>query len=314
MIQDRLTKGREKLDKALEELSLICEPVKSPKDSISYIRYFCGNPEIEDDLKKNEVKRTALYKSAAELVRSYANIADDLDLAGFTNEEKQTLEKEVNHYISLREEIRKASGESLDLKTYEADMRHLIDTYIQAEDSRVISDFGEMSLLDIIVKTGIEDAIGTLPKGIKENQRAVAETIENNVRQKIIREHLIDPAFYEEMSNLLKEIIKERNEKAINYEKYLSKIAALINMVNVGRDQELPTEIRTNAQRALYNNLNKDLDLAIRIDEKILEVKPDDFRGNEQKERVIKGAIYGIVKDVIEVERIYGIVKQQRDY
>ncbi|MHA1348127.1 MAG: hypothetical protein ACTSO3_17120 [Candidatus Heimdallarchaeaceae archaeon] len=39
-----------------------------------------------------------------------------------------------------------ASGEKLDLKTYEADMRHLIDTYIQAEDSRRIDPFGDQSL------------------------------------------------------------------------------------------------------------------------------------------------------------------------
>lgn len=314
MIQDRLTKGKEKLDKALEELYLICEPIKDPNDSLSCINYFCGNPESEEDLKKNEVKRTALYKSSAELVRGYANIADDLALAGYTESEKVMLEKEINHYVNLRDEIRIASGESLDLKTYEADMRHLIDTYIQAEDSRVISNFGDMSLLDIIAKTGIEEAINKLPKGITGNQRAVAETIENNVRQKIIREHLIDPAFYEEMSNLLREIIKERNEKAINYEKYLNKIAALAKMVNLGRDEKLPPEIKTNAQRSLYNNLNKDTDLAIRIDARIMEVKPDDFRGHEQKERVVKKAIYDIVEDENEVERIYAIVKQQREY
>jgi type I restriction enzyme R subunit len=31
-----------------------------------------------------------------------------------------------------------ASGEKLDMKPFEADMRHLIDTYIQAEGSRRI--------------------------------------------------------------------------------------------------------------------------------------------------------------------------------
>jgi type I restriction enzyme R subunit len=39
----------------------------------------------------------------------------------------------VEHYLNLREIIRKASGETIDLKAYEADMRHLIDTYIEAE-------------------------------------------------------------------------------------------------------------------------------------------------------------------------------------
>jgi type I restriction enzyme R subunit len=60
----------------------------------------------------------------------------------------------------------------------------------------------------------------------KEIKQAVAETIENNVRQKIIKDHLIDPAFFEEMSTLLDAVIKERKDNAITYEEYLKKIAA----------------------------------------------------------------------------------------
>jgi type I restriction enzyme, R subunit len=59
-------------------------------------------------------------------------------------------------------------------------MRHLIDTYIQADAPRTISDFGEIGLLDLIVKSGIADAISQLPAGIKGNKGAVAETIANS--------------------------------------------------------------------------------------------------------------------------------------
>lgn len=86
----------------------------------------------------------------------------------------------------MREIVRNASGETLDLKTYEADMRHLIDTYIEADEPRKISPFDDMPLLDLIVKTGIADAINRMPAGIRGNQSAIAETIENNVRSKII--------------------------------------------------------------------------------------------------------------------------------
>jgi len=71
------------------------------------------------------------------------------------------------------------------------------------------------------VKTGIADAIATQLGGLKGNRSAIAETIENNVRRKIIKEHLNDPAFYEKMSTLLDEIITARKAKAIEYEKYL---------------------------------------------------------------------------------------------
>ena len=44
--------------------------------------------------------------------------------------ETTEIKQQQTHYLNIREIIRKASGETLDLKPYEADMRHLIDTYI----------------------------------------------------------------------------------------------------------------------------------------------------------------------------------------
>jgi type I restriction enzyme, R subunit len=333
LLKDRLEAGKERLDNALEEISLLCEPVEAPKDTMAYIRYFCGNPEIEVDLKAKETQRTSLYKKTVALIRAYANIADEIEEAGYTLSEIEGIKKELDHYLKLREEIRKASGETLDLKTYEADMRHLIDTYIQAEESETISPFGDMSLLDIIVKTGISDAIGTLPNGIKSSKEAVAETIENNVRKKIIKEHLIDPAFFEEMSKLLFEIIKERKANAISYEEYLKKIAELAKKVNEGKGDETPEILTTIAQRALYNNLGKDEDLAMKIDKAVKTSKRDDWRGHLAKENEIKASIYKKLisyqketgKDVAneppepygienKVEFIFKIIREQKEY
>ena len=195
LLQDRLKKGRERLDEALEALALLCEPVQPPKGELEHIHYFCGNTEIADDLKEHEPQRVALYKSTAALVRAYANIADDLRPPGTATAEIARIKQDVDRYLKLREIIRKASGETIDLKAYEADMRHLIDTYIEADEPRTISPFDEMPLLDLIVKSGIAEAINSLPGGIKGNKDAVAETIANNVRSKIIKEHLNDPAY-----------------------------------------------------------------------------------------------------------------------
>ena len=223
MLQDRLKVGKERLDNALEELHILCEPVAPPKDTLAYIHYFCGNTEIEEELKAKETQRTTLYKKTVALIRSYANISDEMKEAGYTESEVVGIKKELEHYLKLREEIRQASGETLDLKTYEADMRHLIDTYIQADEPETISPFEDMSLLDIIVKSGIADAINSMSGGIKSSKSAIAETIENNVRKKIIKEHLIDPAFFEKMSKLLATLIKERKANALNYAEYLEK-------------------------------------------------------------------------------------------
>lgn len=314
LLQDRLKKGRERLDNAIEEIALLCEPVPPPKSKLDYQHYFCGNTEIPEDLKNTEVRRTALYKAAVALIRAYANIAAEMDEAGYSETEQEEIKKQVDFYLKLREEIRMASGEVLDMKAYEADMRHLIDNYIQAEDPRQISPFGDLSLIELIVKSGIADAINSMPKGIKGSKQAVSETIENNVRQKIIKDHLIDPAFFEEMSKLLNAVIKERKQNAISYEEYLKKIEDIASKVQAGNTGSTPVAIRTPAQRALYNNLNKDEALALALDAEVKYVKPDGWRGNEPKERVIKAALFNILKNEDEVERIFSIIKEQREY
>jgi type I restriction enzyme R subunit len=314
LIKDRLKKGRERLDSALEAIALLCEPVEPPKGELEHIHYFCGNTEIPEDLKEREPQRSALYKATATLVRAFANIADDLEAAGYSEANIRHIKGELDRYLKLREIIRKASGESLDKKAYEADMRHLIDTYIEADEPRKISPFDNMSLLELIVKTGIANAVENMPEGVKGNREAVAETIENNVRSKIIKEHLNDPAYYEKMSALLDEVIAARKAKAIEYEEYLKEIAELAKRVETGEAEETPEQLNTPGRRALYNNLGQNEELAIRIDEVVKEVRPDSWRGIQAREQVIKAALYGVLQDTAEVERIFLIIKQQREY
>ena len=339
LLQDRLKKGKERLDNAIEELALLCEPVETPKGELEHIHYFCGNTEIASDLKEREPQRNALYQATVALVRAYANIADELDAAGYSTSEIARIKRQVDHYLKVREVIRKASGETLDLKAYEADMRHLIDTYIEADEPRKISPFDNMGLLELIVKTGIADAINTRLGGLKGNKDAIAEAIENNVRRTILKEHLTDPAYYDKMSRLLDEIIADRKAKAIEYEQYLRRIAELAQNVEAGLAEDVPEQLkRSPALRALYNNLKKAgetparadrvaetsdeyavsgdqvLEKAVEIDAAVKRVRPDGWRGVQAREQVIKAALYEILQDEAEVERIFLIVKAQSEY
>lgn len=314
MLKDRMKTGRERLDNALEAIALLCEPVEPPKGELEHIRYFCGNTEVPTDLLEHEPQRVALYKATVSLVRAYANISDEMESAGYSSADISRIKADVKRYVALRETIRKASGETLDLKPFEADMRHLLDTYIEADGPRTISPFDEMPLLELIVKTGIDGAIGERLKDIKGNKNAVAETIENNVRSKIIKEHLSSPAYYEKMSALLDEIIALRKTKAIEYEEYLKQIAELANRVQTGVSDDTPKTLNTKGKRALYDNLGQDEELALKIDETINNSRPDGWRGIQAKERVIKAGLYDVLRDEDEVERIFRIILEQKEY
>jgi len=118
------------------------------------------------------------------------------------------------------------------------------------------------------------------------------------------------------MSALLAEIITARKAKAVEYEEYLKRIAELAKQVETGQAEEMPENLDTPGKRALYNNLqqhgeglavlpeerteytvagNPAVNLALRIDEAVRRVRPDEWRGVQPREQVIKAELYKVV-------------------
>ncbi len=81
-----------------------------------------------------------------------------------------------------------------------------------------------------------------------------------------------------------------------------------------GHSGDAPEAIDTPARRALYSNLDHDQDLALKVDAAVRQHRPDGWRGVQTREMVIKSALYDVLQDVDEVERIFLIVKQQLEY
>jgi type I restriction enzyme R subunit len=315
LLVNRLEKARERLDEALETIKALCEPVEVPRDTPAYLRFFCAQDTANKGaLKENEPKRLTLYKLAAGLLRAYADIASEMPEAGYSASEAAVISAEVNHFEKVRNEVKLASGDYIDLKMYEPAMRHLIDTYIRAEESELISAFDDMSLIQLIVERGA-DAVDVLPKGIRESKEAVAETIENNVRKLIVDETPINPKYYELMSELLDALIEQRKQQAIGYEKYLAEIVTLTKKAkSPAAGATYPAAMNTAAKRALYDNLGKDEALATALDADIRKTKKDDWRGNKFKEKEVRNAIRAHLADAAQVDLVFDLVKNQHEY
>ncbi len=312
LLNDRLQKGRERLEECLESIKALVEPISNVKDSLDCIRYFCGNPENIDDLKETEQKRITLYKQTVALIRAYVNIANEMEEVGYSRAEIEEIREDVKFFENLRQEIKIASRDYIDLKQYEPAMRHLIDTYISAGASKVISAFDDFTLLQLIVEGGLEKTSEKLPEGIRRNKEAMAETIENNIRRLIIDEMPANPKYYEKMSILLGELIQSRKEEAKEYKKYLDKLVELIKKVTKPETSiDYPKTLNSKAKRALFDNLNRNAQLALEIDAAIIAVKKDDWRGNKQKEREIKIAIAELIDDETLTATIFNIVEKQ---
>ncbi len=316
LLKDRLEEGKNDLEEALETVRALCEPVAPPKDSASYIRYFCGDVENPYALKENEIKRVKLYKSVSHLLRTYADLANEMVGAGFSKEQAQAIEREVRHYEQVRMEVKLASGDYIDLKKYELAMRTLIDRYITAEESEKLSAFDDMTLVDLIVSKG-EGAIKDLPEAVKQSQEATAETIENNVRRLIIDEMPTNPKYYLRMSELLDKLVKRRKLADVEYKAYLAQIVALAKQVrNPEQSAYYPTVVDTKAKQALYDNLEQDKAKALAVHKAVMESRQADFRGNHLKEKAIKIAIKKVLPKIsdIDLKSLFEIIKNQYEY
>ena len=332
-LKSRLETGKTRLDQAREVFALTIEPVKPPKQDLQFMQFFCGNIELPNELTEREALRMSFYKSAATFMRSYTAIAGELVDAGYSVVEAKMIDAELHRAVHMRDVVRRAAQETLDVKPFEADMRFLIDSYIRAEDSTKISNFGDMGLLEIIRKVGMQAAINSLPEQTRNNAEAVAETIANNVRSKIIKAHLRDPAFYDRMSALLSEILADLRTRRIEYQKFLSRLAELIDRIDAGTDAELPAVLQHNeGLRAIYNALcglgladtagpsylgniaDKKLVLAQGIEAQLSAHAPSHWRGVESKERVVKGLLHDLLGEEAHVDALFGLLKGRADF
>ena len=335
-----LSEGKRKLDQAREALNYLCEPVPPPREMEQYLHYFCGDAADCNALNETEALRISFYKAAAIYLRAFAAIAQDLIEAGYTESNAATIKQEVEFYGEVRSAIKKHSGEDLDIKPYEADMRHLLNTYVQADPAIDLGTLSQMSLTEAIIETGIHDAIARkLNEKGKLSRNSISEGIINNVRKTIIRNQLTDPQYYEHMSKLLDDLIKQSREDAAAYEVFLLKAEDLVKRLAAKQPEEgVPAELHGRREAiVIYNNLPRILTagnagavglagataeyrddlvgLALEIDRVMSEEAPAEWRGDQAREAKVKNALFPLLdQDREATVALFELVKNQPRY
>ena len=328
-LKDWLKEGKERLDAARESLKYSCEPVSAPREVEQYLHYFCGDANDPNALNETETLRISFYKLVATFVRAFAAISQDLDEAGYSAVEITLLNNEVEFFSDVRAAIKKHSGEELDIKPYEADMRHLINTYIQADPADPLGAVDNYSLVELIIETGIHDAIAKkLNQKRNLSRNAVAEGIINNVRKTIIRDQLTDPRFYEQMSKLLDDLIRQRRDDTESYEDFLRKAETLVKqMTGQTSAGEYPSVLNGHTLAAvLFNNLasipansfrcpedsDEKANLALEIERTMRERAPAGWRGDDPRERQVLNALFPFLeRDQEATQAVFTIIKNQ---
>jgi type I restriction enzyme, R subunit len=339
IVKDWLKEGRRRLDETREALRYLCEPVAQPRGLEQFLHYFCGDASDPNALNATEPLRISFYKAVSTFTRAFAELAQNLEEAGYSPAEADALQKEADFYAEVRAAIKNHSGEELDTKPYEADMRHLLNTYIQADASEALGKLESLPLTELIIETGIHDAIARkLNSKGKLSKNAIAEGVINNVRKTIVRNQLTDPKFYAEMSQLLDDLINQSRADAVAYEKFLQDAEALIKRLmskqSVGG---IPAALHGNAEAiVIFRNLPgilagdvavvkepspKELDelatRALEIDNAMRKQAPADWKQDSDGPRgkQVLRALRSLMNDDIEAARaLFEIIKNQPGY
>ena len=241
-----------------------------------------------------------------------------MEEVGYSSAEAGQIKKDVSPYEKVYEEIQVASADYIDLKAYEPGMRHLIDSYIRAEESLSLTSFEDMSLVEILVREG-QEAINRLPQGLRGN--LAAETIKPNIRRLIVDRRSVNPAYYDKMSNILKDLIKQANDEAIGYQEYLQELIKLAKMVlEPHSGTSRPASISTKTQAAIFDNVEGNEALTLALDEGIRSVKQDGWKTNRFKKKQVLREINKIIEqqlgnvDEVLADTILDIAGEQHEY
>ena len=323
LLTNRLAEARKALEEALQAVCSMCEVIH-PQTREGYFSYFvyAETTPVEEQQREcdeNANKRETFYKLVARLVHRYIDIANEMEASGFTAEEATEIKTQVDHYNDLKDEIKLKSGDALDLKYYDPAMRQLIDNYVRAEDSEKLVDLADVSILDFI-DNDIKKAIDSLPKAIKQNERSVAEVLAANMRKMIISERPNNPAYFDKMSDLLNQLLQEQKDGKLQYKQLIEKFIDKLQEARSSVKAKYPSAINTKGKQALYDNLNKDEELALKIHDIIKTNARDGFRDTDssgvRKMKALRRAVEGVLQGVEQkkIDDIMQLIVAQQEY
>ena len=202
-------------------------------------------------------------------------------------------------------------------------MRYILDTYIHAEDTKVVSELGNMSLVELLLQ-GKTTTPADLVKDLPGNNEAKAETIDNNLQHEIVKKMSSNSVYYGKLSEMLKKIILQRKIEAMSYEEYLRQVVELAEAIlHPENSGSYPDGIKDSAaRRALYDHFEANFELTIDVDGAIrVSIRPE-WKRNFQKQQRIRLAIYQKLllhsysedKATEETQNVFDIAQRQEEY
>jgi type I restriction enzyme R subunit len=321
LIKSRYDEAKAKMEASYISLKALIENVSDPKEDSNYIEYFCGSKSDDNYSERRDV----LYSLTSSLTRSFASCVDKLVSSyEYTETHVEELRNKIYEYNKIKEMIKLASFDYIDLKPYEIDMRYILDTYIRAEDSTVISKLGNMSIVELLLEKSTTTPIDTLVKNLPGDDKAKAEIIENNLQHEIVKKLSSNEVYYGNLSDMLQKLIYQRRIESLSYKEYLRQVEELAQAIlHPEENSYYPDSIKgKESLRTFYDFFDKNEKLAIELDFSIRNSLRPGWKENFQKQQNMKSAIYNTLIElgfddddaINKTNSIFELIGRQSDY
>lgn len=333
LIKQRALEAKAKMEGARDSLRQLLSEVPAPRDDAAHIQFFCEPPTAEDEADADSRKRNTFYGLVSALTRSFSDCADRLvEDFDYTSQDVEQIRADVHNFNQLKDAVMLAAQDWIDLRSYQEDMRFILDTYVTAQDSTLVSKLDDTPLVELLLNNASTTPVDQILSTVTRDDNAKAEIIDANLTSEIIRKMPMNQTYYGKMSELLKKIIGERRLGALSYAEYLRQVTELARRIhNPEETENYPKQIRdTQAGRAMYDFIGEqdalreaDLgDLAFDLHYGITESLETGWLANRQKQQRIKRAIavtlreYGCPADQIDnlVDQVYEMATRQEEY
>jgi type I restriction enzyme R subunit len=213
-----------KLPQKHAELWDIFKTIANKKDAEAY-----------QQLLRDEAIRVLFYDKLAAFARILKLALSSIQFHNSTPE--KTIEKykeDLAFFIKLRSAVLQRYSDAIDYKQYEGQIQKLIDTHIQTDDVKTITELVNIFDKDKF-QLEVEKTVGEAAKADK-----IASRTAKHISEKMDE----DPTFYKKFSELLKETIRAYEEQRITESQYLNRVKDIMQSVLSKTDSDIPDVIK----------------------------------------------------------------------
>ncbi len=190
--------------------------------------------EAYEELLRDEALRNVFYDKLSLFARTFKIALSSYDFVTTTDEKDVArYKKDLAFFLNLRASVTQRYSDTVDFKQYEGQIQKLIDKHIPTDRVETV-----VELVNIFDKDKFEEEVERVI-----GEAAKADRIASRTAKHTSEKMDEDPAFYRKFSEMLKDTIREYEERRINEAEYLRRAKEIMESVLSRTDSDIPAAL-----------------------------------------------------------------------